>query len=320
MKIVILALAACALTQDPQGRVQSSIEKVRAQKSFRTEFTAVIKAPDSDPMELKGETVCVTGGVLFIHYRGSGGDIKRIVRVGDKAWVYHPLAEEWVTAEELGMNGAGRGVQNPDEVLTVLGKHLDKVAAAGHEGGRDAFEVKLKGADIEKMMKEQAQQGSFEWKESSAEAKLQVGADGLIHKLSTQAALVSADPKLKGQTVRYSAEVSVAAYNADFAMRFSVEDPKKKTKVDVAIAPVVLEAIEKQPGVPKELLDEIAKMRASRIQKLIADLGAKEHPVREAASVELKQFGKAAVPALKEALNDKDRAGPARTLLQEIDK
>lgn len=315
MNLLLIGLAACAILQDGPARAKAAIEKVRAQKSYGTKFSAEIRAPNSDPMILNGEGLWVAGGVLFIHYKASGGEVRRIVRVGDQAWVYHELAEGWVDAREVGMNGAGRGVQNPDEVLGVLVNHLGNAALDGREDGRDVLRIRMSGADIEKVMKEQSQQGSFEWTESTAEAKALVGGDDLIARLTSSAELVSSDPNIKGQKVRYRADIEVTAYNAAFVMTFYVEDPKTKAKSDVPIDPRVMEAIEKRAGVPRELLDEIGRMREARIAKLVADLESKELTAREVADYELELFGRAALPALRSS-----RAPGAKALIERIEQ
>ena len=129
--VAVLTLAACMQVQEAPEKVKASIEKVRLQKSYRTTFTSKLEVPNSTPMDIIGDNVVVAGGVLFTTYKASGGETKRIVRAGDQAWVYHEMAEEWVTAEEVGMSGAGRGVQNPDDVLSVLSHHLKGTATVG---------------------------------------------------------------------------------------------------------------------------------------------------------------------------------------------
>jgi hypothetical protein len=319
---IALAVAACLLFQDAPGKAKASIEKVRTQKSYRTAFTATIKIPKSDPMVLTGEGLWTSGGVLFIHYRASGGDVKRIVRVGERSWVYHEVAEEWATAEELGMNGAGRGVQNPDEVLAVLVNHLEKatMGAPAKIGAAacDQVELKLAGPDIEKIMKEQAQQGSFEWKDSKAEARLAIDADQLLRQLLCQAELSSADPAIKGDKVKYGAEVTVLGYNDAFTMAFEVEDPKTKKKSPVPLSAAVVAAIAAQAGIPKELADEIGKVRETLIAQLVDELG--DAATRSIAEEDLVRLGKACVPALERVAGDKDRGPSAKKVLELLKK
>lgn len=217
------------LLQDAQKQSQSAIEKARSSQSYHTKFKAVIEAPGSDPLKIEGESVWVSPGVLYIQYTGSGGDEKRIIRVGNKVWIYHEFLEDWVTAEEMGTPGAGRGVQNPDDVLGVLLKHVDKARADGN-----AFALDFKGTDIEKIMKEQASQGTFDWKNSKALAKIFVE-KGALKRFTSQAELVSLEENLKGKVVKYSAEVEILNYDTDKSLSFTVLEETTKKKVPVAI-------------------------------------------------------------------------------------
>jgi hypothetical protein len=215
--------------QDAPSEASKAIQKVRNSKSYHTKFKAVIEAPGSDPLKIEGESVWVNPGVLYIQYTGSGGDEKRIVRVGSKVWVYHEFLEDWVTAEEMGTPGAGRGVQNPDEVLAIVLKHVDKTKA---DGG--ALVLDFKGADIEQVMKEQASQGTFDWKNSRATAKLFVKGDTL-QRFTCHAELSSLEENLKGKIVKYNAEVEVLSYDSTTSLQFTVLDEKTKKKVPVAV-------------------------------------------------------------------------------------
>ena len=111
---------------DAVEKTKAAVEKTRSQKSYRVSFDAVVRVPDSDPMKINGETVWVAPGVLFTQYTASGGETVRLLRLGEKVWLYHMLAEEWLSAEESGKPGAGRGMQNPDEVLSTVMKAADK--------------------------------------------------------------------------------------------------------------------------------------------------------------------------------------------------
>ena len=77
--------------------------------ALSSKFKARLTPPQGDALDYNGQCVWVSPGVLYIHYTASGGDEKNIVRVGNQVWVYHPLVG-WVTSDEAGMPGAGRGV------------------------------------------------------------------------------------------------------------------------------------------------------------------------------------------------------------------
>lgn len=248
MKCVFLSLAALVACQgdpaakpqkaldpnDPRSVVEHAARNTRAQKSYETRFKARLAWPKSDPLDYDGKCVWVSPGVLYTHFTVTGGDDKKIVRAGDeKVWVYNPLVR-WTTADEAGMAGAGRGIQNPDEVLAVLAKGPGtlKLLKAG------VVELAFKGEDIEKIMREQAQPGAFDWKESSATVELHVDGENRLQKFSCSATLKSADPKVAG-AVTYTSQVEVVDYNKATDLKFY--DDKKR---EIPLKPAMKEAIE----------------------------------------------------------------------------
>jgi hypothetical protein len=231
MTLYALILAACQGTpdkpardldpKDPKSVAEHAAFNTRTQKSYETRFKAKLTPPQGDALDYNGRCVWVSPGVLYIHYTASGGDEKNIVRVGSQVWVYHRLAG-WVTSDEAGMPGAGRGIQNPDEVLSVIARHAG--AAKLRQPG--LVDMTFSGEDIEKIMKEQSQSGAFEWKESSAAVELHADTDTRLKKFSCQATLKPGDPKVNG-VVKYSAEVEATAYNGATELKFLNEEKKE---------------------------------------------------------------------------------------------
>lgn len=207
--------------QDPRSVVEHAAHATRAQKSYEAEWTARLAVPQSDPLDYKGRAVWVAPGVLYSHYTASGGDEKNIVRAGNKAWVYSALVEDWPTAQESGMPGAGKGLQNPDEALSLLARVKGEARVVEPR----VVEVRLAGSDLEALMREQAQEGSFDWKTSQALVRLSVDDQARLKTLSVKATLTSTDPKVKG-AVDYAADVTVKAYNAKTELVF-LDDKKK---------------------------------------------------------------------------------------------
>jgi outer membrane lipoprotein-sorting protein len=256
-----LTLLACIAAQDggnpAEKRVRAAIEKTRNQKSYNVEFEVVIRVPDSDPMKLKGQTVWVNPGVLFTQYTASGGDEIRIVRVGEKVWMYHVLAEDWVKAEDAGRPGAGRGVQNPDEILSAIVKAADQAKAVTG----DAIEMKLDGAIIQKVMREQAMAGGIDWAQSNGTVRMSIGPDDLMYAVKVDAQVASTDRALNGRKIGYAADVRLKSYNREFAVEFSTMDLKTKKTTCLPMPPFILDEIEKVKGVPDELRAEVKKLR-----------------------------------------------------------
>jgi hypothetical protein len=250
--------------------MKAAVEKTRAQKSYSAAFSGVIKIPDSSPMELKGEVVWVSPGVLFTQYTASGGDEVRIIRVGDKVWMYHLQTEEWVPAAQAGKGGAGRGVQNPDEVLATIVQTVDRATGAGkmtvNDKPCDGIELKLDGEVIRKVMKEQGDTTGFDWARSSGAVRLAVGGDDLIQQVRVEALIALSDPAMKDKERRasYTAEVRVRSFNTDFSMEFSEIDPRTKKAIPIPIPARILDEIEKLKGIPDPLKAAVQKWRAKK--------------------------------------------------------
>lgn len=219
--------------KDAKSVLEHAAFNTRTQQSYETRFKARLTTSGA-PLDYDGRCVWVYPGVLYVHYTASGGDEKMIVRAGDRdVWVWNTLVG-WVTADEAGMPGAGRGIQNPDEILAVLGRNSStaKLAQPG------VVDLPLAGDDIEKIMKEQASKGAFNWKESKADLGLAVDGDNRLQKFTCAATLRSNDPNVKG-TVGYTAEVTLVGYNAARELKFLDEKkreipllPEMKSKIE----------------------------------------------------------------------------------------
>lgn len=222
--------------KDPKSLTAHLVWNTRSQKSYETRFKARLAPPaPSNPVDYEGRCVWVAPGVLFIHSTASGGDEKRIVRAGEKAWVWHPLAEAWVTDKSMGMRGAGRGIQNPDEILAVLAKHLGGASLKSPGVVKAAFS----GRDIEKIMKEQGLAGAFDWKESKADVEIEANGDTRLKTFICRSTLVSTDPKAAG-TSTYTAQVDVVSYNVTRELTFHDENKKP-----IPLSKRIIEAIRK---------------------------------------------------------------------------
>ncbi len=243
-----LVLAACQQGEksapafdpnDPKSVAEHAVASTRSQKSYHTKFKARLAPPKGDALHYDGACVWAAPGILSIHYTASGGDEKNIVRVGEEVWVHHSLVG-WVTADEAGMPGAGRGVQNPDDILGVLARHVG--AAKLKEPG--VVEWTFAGDDIEKIMKEQAQAGAFVWKESTAAVRLHADPQGRLKKFVCDAVLKPADPAVKG-TVQYAAEVEATEYNGAEELPF-LDDKKRPIPLSKAIRKAIQSVKEKK--------------------------------------------------------------------------
>jgi len=205
--------------KDGRSVLEYAAYNTRTQKSYETRFKARLTTTGT-PLDYDGRCVWVAPGVLYVHYIASGGDEKMVVRADNDVWVYNPLVG-WVTADEAGMPGAGRGIQNPDEILAVLAQQsaTAKLVQPG------AVELNFTGDHIESIMKEQANKGAFNWKESKANLGLTVDAQNRLQKFTCDAALKPAGPNAP-PTVQYTAEVQLVAYDGAHEIKFL--DEKKR--------------------------------------------------------------------------------------------
>ena len=220
--------------KDPRSVLEYAAFNTRTQQSYETTFKARLTTSGA-PLDYDGRCVWVRPGVLFVHYTASGGDEKMIVRTSPAdAWVYHSVAGQWATAAEIAMPGAGRGIQNPDEVLAVVSRHTGNATLLKP----GVVQLSFTGEDIEKVMKEQASKGAFDWKESSATLVLTVDAENRLQQFTCDATLKSTSPEVK-EKVRYTAEVTLVAYNAARDLKFLDEKkreiplmPEMKAKIE----------------------------------------------------------------------------------------
>lgn len=210
---------------DPRTLSEQAVANTR-RLSYRTRFQARLTPPQGDPIDYKGVSIRLVQGVLYAHYTATGGDLKNIVRVDrpdrpPRVWVWHEGLGDWVTPEEIGSPGIGRGIQNPDELLEVLSRHL--------EGARlrspGVVELSFSGEEIGKIMRDQPRTGSFDWSRSRATVELHVDPERRLRKLICRAELQSSDPEIRG-VVKYAAEVEVETFSPEPEMKFFDEDRK----------------------------------------------------------------------------------------------
>jgi len=208
--------------KDARSVLEHAVFKTRTQNRYEVKFKARLTTSGA-PLDYDGRCVWVTPGVLYDHYTASGGDEKMIVRANNDVWVYNALVG-WVTADEAGMPGAGRGIQNPDEILAVVGAHTEtaKLTKPG------VVEMPLGGDDLEKIMKGQANKNAFDWKNSRADLSITLDAEYRLQKFSCDATLlaIGAGPNGANAQVKYTGDVTVVGYDGVDSLKFL--DEKKR--------------------------------------------------------------------------------------------
>jgi hypothetical protein len=216
-----LLLAAALLAQaptpplDPKDAcsiVEHAVANTRSQKSYETSFKARLTAAQGG-IDYSGSQVWVSPGILYLGYTATGGDDRKIICAGKDAWVYSATARGFLTADDNGASGAGRGIQNPDEVLAVVGRNCKSAKFLGS----GAIELGFSGDDLKQILKDHVQAGGFNWAKSSARLEFTVDADRRLKTLSCAAFLDGKDPG------RYSMDVTFVSFNTTKELKFNDE-------------------------------------------------------------------------------------------------
>jgi outer membrane lipoprotein-sorting protein len=221
--------------KDGKSVLEHAAYNTRTQKSYETKFKARLTTSGA-PLDYNGRCVLVYPSILYVHYTASGGDEKMIVRADNDVWVYNPLVG-WVDSDQAAMPGAGRGIQNPDEILALL------AANAGFAKLRKPGEIELAltGDDIEKIMKGQANKNAFNWKNSKADLGLTVDSQNRLQTFTCDATLdaIGAGANGGNATVKYTGEVTLVGYDGAREIKFLDEKkreipllPEMKSKIE----------------------------------------------------------------------------------------
>ena len=198
--------------------LEHALFNTRSQKSYETSYAAKLVTP-LQAIDYQGRCVWVAPDVLYVHFRSSGNNEQKIVRAGEKhVWVHHAFHGQWFTADDFGDAGAGRGVQNPDEVLRVLAKHT--AGATFLKSG--ALEATFTGHDLASILKAHGMKGVIDPQASSARVELTVDDKTRIRKLTCEATVVTA----ANEKIRYTTDLSISAYNGATEIVFT--DEKKR--------------------------------------------------------------------------------------------
>jgi hypothetical protein len=212
---LLLAVALLTQTLDPKDAasvVEHAVQATRSAKSYETSFKARLSVAKGD-IDYSGGQVWVSPGILFLGYTATGGDDRKIIVAGKDAWIYAAQAGEFMSADENGASGAGRGIQNPDEVLAMVGKNCK--AAKFLKSG--AIELSFSGDDLKLILKDHVQDAGINWIQSSARLELSVDAARRLKTCSCAASLAAKDP------VRYSMDLTFESFNTTTELKFSDE-------------------------------------------------------------------------------------------------
>jgi len=207
----MLSLILCAALQaakpekpldpkDPASVVEHAVYNTRSQKNYETAFTSRMKATGSDAFERQGTCLWMAPGLLSLHYTGSGREEMNVIRAGRDVWVYQG---EWLTAEEAFKDGAGRGIQNPDEVMAVLSQH----ASRAKFDAKGEIDLEIPGADLVKIINNP----EVDPLKSSLTVHVEKDKDLRVKSLTLKASVTFKDPG--SPAAAYEGRVDVTAFN-----------------------------------------------------------------------------------------------------------
>ncbi len=193
---------------DPQVVLASAIHNTRSQKSYELTYKARLSSP-ARAVDYAGRCVWVSPGILYIQYQTPGHDDKKVIRAGEKdVWVYHPLSEDWYTAEEVGLPSVARGINNPDEVLAILERYKDtpRLLKPG------VIEVTIDGNDLAEILKNYFHNLAINPRDSSARLELTLDRQSRLQK-------VTFDATVSG--MRITAKAIIVGYNEALEIKFT---------------------------------------------------------------------------------------------------
>jgi hypothetical protein len=191
---VVLLLGA----QEPKELLEEAIRRTRAQESYDVRAKANAKFPNG-AFDYAVTGAWMAPGILAVHAVATGNKEEHVVRVGDQTWVHRSITG-WVTAAEAGEDGAGRGVQNPDDLLAALASRTDR-ATRGPDG---SLELSFTGKDIEAILKDLSAGGDFDFQKSRLSIRLVLDGESRLKR-----ATLSADLSHAQGPMTYAATVDV---------------------------------------------------------------------------------------------------------------
>ena len=118
--VVAAAVAVPAAQETPRARLDAAIKAAREAETLTYRYALKTEIPMSDPFEANGRGVTGPERLLFLDVKGTGGIDKKMIVTPRGTLIWHAFLDDWVTAEEYGDPDAGRGFQNPHDLLEVI--------------------------------------------------------------------------------------------------------------------------------------------------------------------------------------------------------
>jgi hypothetical protein len=226
--VLWILIGASGILQDPADElVSKALNSAKEQSSLKVAFTGRVDAPDSDPMDIHGTALQVGKDLLFIEYHASGGQLKFIVRKGEKVLEWHPILEEWIDAQELGDGAAGRGIQNPHEVFDSLLRNRTSAKFKSRTETETKVTIDLNGPRLKPLLRELVDETRVRWKDTEADALLTLDPKtGSLRSAETHARIGWRE----GEKIVYTGKVVVQSAGEETEYRFFITDSEGKKK------------------------------------------------------------------------------------------
>jgi len=120
-----------AITPEDRAPLQERLRAALSSPHVAGRFYAEYKIGTQVRTSCRGIARAFRSGVVLIEERSESGPELRVLRVGDRTWVYQ---EGWRDATGTPLAGLGTGFQSPYEVLAVLDGAAAKFVAAERGG------------------------------------------------------------------------------------------------------------------------------------------------------------------------------------------
>ncbi|OHB75374.1 MAG: hypothetical protein A2Z34_06985 [Planctomycetes bacterium RBG_16_59_8] len=223
----------------PGDVVAKAVRDLRERKGYRVDFSSTARPPKSDPLEKKGYAIVINPDILYLDYEGSGKQIVRLIRKGQKALRFHPVLEEWIDPLLYeGEESDGGGIYDIDRLLSEVLLHLPEVKKEGEERVADAPCVKLAIAFTGTTLKEivarqEIDAESVRWDDSAAEVRLWIGKeDGRIRRLTVEGTVLCERQAGATETIAYEAEAAIGAGDRGLDLSHVPEKVRKSVGIE----------------------------------------------------------------------------------------
>lgn len=201
------------LQETPKARLDAALKAAREAETLTYRYALKTEIPMSDPFEASGRGVTGPERLVFLDVVGTGGIDKKMIVSPRGTLIWHAFLEDWVTAEEYGDPGAGRGFQNPHDLLEVIAG-VTAGAAAAEGGVKLRFEGKA-AVDLLGQLQIDPRRLKAEGTWSEVVVRFDGGRIASLHSNAHINFAEQADAAQQIDSFEYDVKVDVEAYNRD---------------------------------------------------------------------------------------------------------